>query len=109
VITSNVLVYDAVAGAITSVAPPAMTLAEHVFTMSPSVLSTTSGPFVAWLVQVDTTVYPMFSWPGKHLAGFLDSVQQPIWIDASAGSLAWVSESADGWSAVAYSVEVGRL
>ena len=109
VITSDVLVYDAASGTKSSVAPPAMAQADHVFTMHPTVSSTAAGPFVAWLVVVDTTVYPMFSWPGKHESGFLDSLQEPMWIDAAAGSLVWIAESADGWTAVAYTAEVAKL
>lgn len=78
--------------------------------MSPAVLTTANGPFVAWLsISPDGIVYPAFNWPGRHRSGFLESVQQPVWLAVSGNSLVWVAESSDGWSSVAYSADISNL
>ena len=78
--------------------------------MSPAVLATASGPFVAWLsISPDGTVVPAFNWPGRSRSGFLESVQQPVWLAVSGNSLVWVAESSDGWSSVAYSADISKL
>jgi hypothetical protein len=81
-----------------------------VVVMSPSVIATSDGPFVAWLaVGPDGTAYPAFNWPGRGRSGFLESVQQPIWMAVAGSSLVWVAASSDGWSAVAFSIDIDNL
>jgi hypothetical protein len=78
--------------------------------MSPSVVATSNGPFVAWLaVGPDGTTYPAFNWPGRGKSGFLESVQQPTWMAVAGSSLVWVAASSDGWSAVAFSIDIDKL
>jgi hypothetical protein len=108
IVSGDVAVDDWAKGGVTSAYPPVV--ADGVVAMSPAVLATSSGPFVAWLsIGPDGTVYPAFNWPGRNRSGFLESVQQPVWLAVSGNSLVWVAESSDGWSSVAYSADISNL
>ena len=108
IVSSDVAVDDWAKGGVTSAYPPVV--ADGVVAMSPAVLTTSSGPFVAWLsIGPDGTAYPAFNWPGRNRSGFLESVQQPVWLAVSGNSLVWVAESSDGRSSVAYSADISNL
>ncbi len=108
IVSSDVAVDDWAKGGVTSAYPPVV--ADGVVAMSPAVLATASGPFVAWLsIGPDGIVYPAFNWPGRNRSGFLESSQQPVWLAVSGNSLVWVAESSDGWSSVAYSIDISNL
>ena len=108
VVSSDVAVNDWAKGGVTFVYPP--DVADGVVAMSPAVLATASGPFVAWLsIGPDGSVHPAFNWPGRNRSGLLESVQQPVWLAVSGNSLVWVAESSDGWSCVAYSADISNL
>jgi hypothetical protein len=108
IVSGDVAVDDWASGGTTSAYPPGV--ADGVVATSPAVLSTSSGPFVAWLsIGPDGTAYPAFNWPGRNRSGFLESVQQPVWLAVSGNSLVWVAESSDGRSSVAYSADISNL
>ena len=108
IVSGDVAVDDWAKGGVTSAYPPVV--ADGVVAMSPAVLATSSGPFVAWLsIGPDGTVYPAFNWPGRNRSGLLESTQQPVWLAVSGNSLVWVAESSDGWSSVAYSADISNL
>jgi hypothetical protein len=108
IVSSDVAVNDWAKGGTTSVYPP--NAADGMVAMSPAVLATSSGPFVAWLsTGPDGTVHPAFNWPGRNRSGFLESAQQPLWLAVSGNSLIWVGESSDGLSSFAYSADISNL
>ena len=108
VVSSDVAVNDWTTGGWTFVYPSVV--ADGVVAMSPDVLATASGPFVAWLsIAPDGSVHPAFNWPGRNLSGFLESAQQPVWLAVSGNSLVWVAESSDGWSSAVYSADISNL
>ncbi len=78
-------------------------------TASPVVALTSQGFLIGWLgTAADGTVYPAFNWLGGS-SGFLESVQQPMWITVSGTTLVWVAEGLDGWSAVAFEADLSAL
>jgi hypothetical protein len=108
IVSGDIGVDDWTEGGVTYAFPPLV--ADGVVAMSPAVLSTSSGPFVAWLsIGPDGTAYPAFTWRGRNRSGFLESVQQPVWLAVSGHSLVWVAENSDGRSSVAYSADISNL
>jgi hypothetical protein len=125
----DVGIEDTRSGKVTFLPPP--TTADVVGSSNPTVSVTGRGVVVAWFATApDGTVYPAFSWlgsaaaaaggasgagggPGSEIgaidSGFLESVQLPVWMAVEGGSLIWVAEGRDGWSAVAFEVSLDRL
>ncbi|MFI5258773.1 MAG: hypothetical protein ACHQ01_04085, partial [Candidatus Limnocylindrales bacterium] len=76
----------------------------------PAVSSTVRGPVVAWFATAPGgTVYPAFRFAAGGGAGVFESVQLPVWLDVEGSSLIWVAESRDGWSAMAFAIDLATL
>lgn len=78
--------------------------------LNPTISSTESGPVMAWFATAPGgSVYPAFRFPAGASGAVLSSVQAPVWMDIEGGTLIWVAESYDGWSAVAFAVDLGAV
>lgn len=76
----------------------------------PAVSATKRGPVVAWFATAPGgTVYPAFRFAAGGSAGAFESAQQPVWLEFEGSSLVWVSQSRDGWSAIAFAVDLTNL
>ena len=108
IVSSDVAVNDWAEGGASSAYLP--NAADGVVAISPAVLATSSGRFVAWLsTGADGAVHPAFNWPGRNRSGFLKSAQQPLWLAVSGNTLIWVGESSHGLFSFAYSVDISNL
>ncbi len=72
-----------------------------------AISSTSRGPVVAWFATAPGgTVYPAFRFATGGTPGVFESVQQPVWLHVDGSTLIWVAESHDGWSAMAFAVDL---
>lgn len=72
-----------------------------------SISVTRAGPAIAWFATApDGSVYPAFRFAGGGDGEILASSQQPMWLSVEDGTLIWVAERSDGWSNVAFAVDM---
>ena len=78
--------------------------------LRPTVSSTAGRLLVTWFATgPDGAVYPALRYATGGDGAFLPSLQEPIWMDVQGGKLFWVAESADGWSKVAFAIDLASL
>lgn len=101
---SDVEIESLASGQITFLTAP--TTADLFEPTQPAVASTASGALVAWFATApEGTVYPAFRLT-RGGGGLLESVQLPVWLHVDGSTLMWVAESSDGWSAMAFAVDL---
>jgi hypothetical protein len=104
----NLGVAETATGMGTFLDPP--TTADLQSPARPMVSNTSKGPILTWFATApDGTVYPAFRWLQGGGSGFLESVQEPVWIAVENSTLIWVSEGRDGWSTVAFEADLTSL
>ena len=78
--------------------------------LRPTVLSTKRGLIVTWFATTsDGAVHPAVRYAAGGNGAFLPSLQEPVWMSVQGNTLLWVAESADGWSKVAFAVDLASL
>jgi hypothetical protein len=78
--------------------------------LRPDISSTSRGLLVTWFATAPGgAVYPAIRYVGGGNGVVLPSFQEPVWMRAQAGTLFWVSESADGWSKAVFAVNLSTL
>jgi hypothetical protein len=78
--------------------------------LRPAISSTDGGLLVSWFATApDGAVYPAVRYEAGGNGAFLPSLQEPIWMSVQNNTLFWVAESADGWSKVAFAVDLAIL
>jgi hypothetical protein len=88
---------------------PLVTTDLH-YPTAPVVTTTQHGPVVAWFATSPSgMVYPAFRSLAGGRSGFLESIQQPVWMAMAGNSLVWMTEGADGWSVVAFAADLSSL
>jgi hypothetical protein len=104
----DVGVEETASGKFTFLDPPTTT--DGNAPTQPIVSTTPKGPIVAWFAASPSgTLYPAFYWLASGKSGFLESVQQPVWMAIVGSSLIWVAEGADGWSSTAFAADLSAL
>lgn len=75
--------------------------------LEPSVAVTRAGLAIAWFATgPDGSVYPAFRFASGGDGAVLASFQQPVWMSIEGSTLIWVAERPDGWSNVAFAVDL---
>lgn len=78
--------------------------------LQPSISITSAGPAVSWFATAaDGSVYPPFRFAGGGDGAVLTGFREPTWIDAEGGTLIWLTQKSDGWSTLAFAVDMVSL
>ena len=78
--------------------------------LRPTISTTDQGMLVTWFATGSGgKVYPAARYTSGGSGAFLPSLQEPVWMTVAGGKLFWVAESVDGWSKVAFVVDLAKL
>ena len=75
--------------------------------LQPSISITRAGPAISWFATApDGSVYPAFRFVGGGDGAVLTGFGEPTWIGAEGGTLIWLAQRSDGWSTLAFAVDM---
>lgn len=78
--------------------------------LRPAIWSVGGRLAITWFATAPGgAIYPAVRYATGAAGTYLPSVQEPMWMQVQGGTLVWVAESADGWSKVAFAVDLATL